>query len=77
MQMQGLVSIAAGQKIQRVIRMCLSRETYNVLRDTADIERKMKVLFPTFKESTKELHATNSKILAITASVALSEKEIF
>lgn len=77
MQMQGLMSIAAGQKIQRVIRNCLSREKLNVLRDMADIERKLKVLFPTFKESTNALYATNSKILAITKSVALSEKEIF
>jgi hypothetical protein len=70
------VVIAAGQKILRVIRWYLSREKLYVLRDTAIIERKIKVLFPTLQETNNELHDTNSKMLAVAASVAVSEKEM-
>jgi hypothetical protein len=76
MQVHRSVAMAASLKILRAIRCYLSREKLYVLRDTANIERKIKVLFPTLQESTNELHATNSKILAVTASVAVSEKEI-
>jgi hypothetical protein len=76
MQVQRSVVIAAGQKILRVIRWYLSREKLYVLRDTAIIERKIKVLFPTLQETNNELHDTNSKMLAVAASVAVSEKEM-
>lgn len=71
-----LLSIVACQKIQRMFQYYLCREKLQVLRDTAHIECRMKVLFPKFQVSTNELQGLDSTIIALTAKVASSEKEI-